>query len=75
MTRYTIRVGDRWVTALYDTTSSGIGFTGCKEDASSWSLYETAQEKAVLLRGILAQEVCIEAREEPDYPRSWCVAA
>ena len=75
MTRYTIRVGDRWVTALYDTKSSGIGLTGRKEDASSWSRYETAEEKALLLRGIFAQEVCIESQEEPDYPRSWHFAA
>lgn len=71
MTRYIIRVGDRWVTAIYDTRSNGIGFTSRKEDASSWSRYETAQDKALVLRGIFAQEVCIEAREEPDYPRSW----
>ncbi|MFZ9655102.1 MAG: hypothetical protein ACO29V_05630 [Limnohabitans sp.] len=71
MTRYIIRVGDRWVTSLYDMTSNGIGLTDNKEDASSWSYYETAQEKVLLLREIFSFPIVIEAREEPDYPRSW----
>lgn len=71
MTRYIIRVGTRWITAIYDTRSNGIGLTDNKEDASSWSHYETAQEKALLLREIFTFPVVIEAREEPDYPRSW----
>lgn len=75
MTRYIIRVGTRWITAIYDTRSNGIGLTDNKEDASSWSHYETAQEKALLLREIFAFPVVIEAREEPDYPRSWNLEA
>lgn len=75
MTRYIIRVGDRWVTAIYDTRSNGIGLTADKEDASSWSQYETAQEKALLLREIFTFPVVVEAREEPDYPRSWNLEA
>jgi hypothetical protein len=75
MTRYIVRVGDRWVTAVYDTRSNGIGLTSNKEDASSWSHYEIAQEKALMLREIFTFPVFVEAREEPDYPRSWDLEA
>lgn len=75
MTRYIVRVGDRWVTAVYDTRSNGIGLTSNKEDASSWSQLETARDKARMLREIFAFPVFVEAREEPDYPRSWNLEA
>lgn len=74
MTRYVIKVGSQWVTSLYDASSSGVGLTPVVDDASSWSLYETAQEKALILRKIFQDEVRIEERTEPDYPRSWHLA-
>lgn len=75
MTRYVIAVGSSWLTALYDLTSNGIGRTSNKNDASSWSTYEKAQETALRIRGIFSEEIRIEAREEPAYPRCWDVVS
>ena len=73
MTRYSIRVGDHWVAAVYDVTGPGIKLTDQQEDACSWVTHERAAGAARVVSGFFKEAAWIYVVQEPDYPASWKV--
>lgn len=75
MTRFVVCAGNLYVTAVYDATGNGIGLTPNKEDAGSWVTYERAVEAARIVAQCLGGFVSVHGVTEPDYPKSWALAA
>jgi len=73
VTRYSIRVGDHWVAAVYDVTGPGIKLTDQQEDACSWVTHERAAGAARVVSSFFKESAWIYVVQEPDYPASWKV--
>lgn len=75
MTRFVVCAGNLYVTAVYDATGNGIGLTPNREDAGSWVTYERAVAAARAVAKSLGGFVSVHSITEPNYPKSWKVAA
>jgi hypothetical protein len=71
MTRYRIAVGQYWLAAVYDGSSTGIKLTLNKEDACSWATQEKALAAYAVATERFLEGVQLDLVEEPDYPASW----
>ena len=71
MTRYLVKVGDRWIAAVYEPTGPSICLTSQEEDAGSWVTHEKAAQVARLATQIFKEAAWIHVAEEADYPPSW----
>lgn len=72
MTRYVVKVGEQFVTAVHSETE-WIGFTHDPDDAGSWVTYERAVAAAKVVASQFDETVCVHRVEEPKYPLSWRV--
>lgn len=70
MTRYSIKVGEQWVAATYDS-GPGVLLTNHAEDACSWVTLDRTCAAARQVSEFFKRptEVCVT--EEVDYPRCW----
>jgi len=71
VTRYSVKVGDRWVAASYSSSGPGILLTNQGEDAGSWVTHEKAAEVAQLATQFFKETAWIYVAEEADVPSSW----
>jgi hypothetical protein len=73
MTRYSIKLDDRWIAATYDS-GPGILLTDQREDACSWVTHEAAVVAAKQVSEFFKRPAWIHVAEEPNYPASWKIA-
>jgi len=73
VTRYSIRVGDQWIAAVYDVTGPGVKLTDQREDACSWVTHEAAAGAARVVSGFFKEPAWIYVAQEDDQPASWKV--
>ena len=71
VTRYSVKVGDRWIAASYGSAGPGILLTNQREDAGSWVSHEKAAQVARLASQFFKETAWIHVAEEADYPPSW----
>jgi len=71
VTRYSVKVGDRWIAASYASVEAGILLTDQVEDAGSWVTHEKAAQVARLATQFFKEAAWIHVAEEVDYPPSW----
>lgn len=71
MTRYSVKVGEEWIAAVYEPTGPGICLTSQVEDAGSWVTHEKAAEVARLATQFFKEPAWIHVTEEANYPSSW----
>jgi hypothetical protein len=71
VTRYSVKVGDRWIAASYASVEAGILLTDQVEDAGSWVTHEKAAQVARLATQFFKEAAWIHVAEEADYPPSW----
>ena len=66
MTRYALKVNNRWVMAAFGP-GKGLQLTACEADASSWPTYERALSAARGIQNCTASPVSICSVTEPAY--------
>ena len=66
MTRYAVKVSDRWVMAVFGP-GKGLQLTSIEEDASSWPSYERAVVAARAAADCTSSPVAVHSVEEPAY--------
>lgn len=74
MTRYSVCVEGRWLSAVYDN-GSGIMLTDQRDDACSWVRHESAVYAARVASEFFKAPAFVHCTEEPNYPASWRAVA